>query len=152
MQYKRFSWNNQFNFRWGNDIINQSRMNAECMYGTDNTSAAINWRWRVEGDVTDMPRALNNYGYNYLGSDKYVEDGSFLRWNYCQFSYSLDPKISKKLGVSSISMNLNLNNVMTFTNYSGLDPEVGYGGMGLSMDSSQTPRSKSFTAGVSVQF
>jgi TonB-linked SusC/RagA family outer membrane protein len=152
MQYKRLSWNNQFAFRWGNKIINKSRMTAECMYNNDNTSAAVNWRWRVEGDATNMPRALHNYGYNYLGSDRYVEDGSFLRWNYSQISYSLDPKISKKLGVGSISMNLNLNNILVFTKYSGMDPEVSYGGMGLSQDNSQTPRSKSFTAGVSVQF
>lgn len=152
MQYKRLSWNNQFAFRWGNRIVNKSRMTAECMYNNDNTSAAVNWRWRVEGDVTTMPRALHNYGYNYLGSDRYVEDGSFLRWNYTQLSYSLDPKISKRLGVSSISMNVNLNNVLVFTKYSGMDPEVGYGGMNVATDNSQTPRSKQFTAGISVQF
>lgn len=152
MQYKRLSWNNQFAFRWGNKIVNKSRMTAECMYNNDNTSAAINWRWRVEGDLTEMPRALHNYGYNYLASDRYVEDGSFLRWNYTQLSYSLDPKISKRLGVSSISMNVNLNNVLVFTKYSGMDPEVSYGGMGISTDNSQTPRSKQFTAGISVQF
>ena len=152
MQYKRLSWNNQFAFRWGNKIVNKSRMTAECMYNNDNTSAAVNWRWRVEGDVTSMPRALHNYGYNYLGSDRYVEDGSFLRWNYTQISYSLDPKISKRLGVSSISMNFNLNNVLVFTKYSGMDPEVGYGGMNVATDNSQTPRSKQFTAGLSVQF
>ena len=152
MQYKRLSWNNQFAFRYGNKIVNKSRMTAERMYNNDNTSAAVNWRWRVEGDVTQMPRALHNYGYNWLGSDRYVEDGSFLRWNYTQLSYSLDPKISKRLGVSSISMNLNLNNVLVFTKYSGMDPEIGYGGMNVATDNSQTPRSKQFTAGISVQF
>lgn len=154
MSWGRLTWNNQFNFRWGNRIVNGSRMNAECMYNTDNTSAAINWRWRVEGDVTTMPRALHNYGYNYLGSDRYVEDGSFLRWNYTSLNYSLDPKITKKLHVSNISFNFNLNNVVTWTKYSGLDPEsAGSGGRGsVAKDNAQTPRSKQITCGVSVQF
>ena len=115
MSWGRLSWNNQFNFRWGNRIVNKGRMEAECMYNTDNTSAAVNWRWRVEGDVTEMPRALHQYGYNYLGSDRYVENGSFLRWNYTAFNYSLDPKITKKLHVSNVSFNFNLNNVFTWT-------------------------------------
>ena len=154
MSWGRLSWNNQFNFRWGNRIVNKGRMEAECMYNTDNTSAAVNWRWRVEGDVTEMPRALHQYGYNYLGSDRYVENGSFLRWNYTAFNYSLDPKITKKLHVSSISFNFNLNNVFTWTKYSGLDPEsAGSGGHGsVAMDSRQTPREKQVTCGVSVQF
>ena len=154
MSWGRLSWNNQFNFRWGNKIVNGSRMNAECMYNTDNTSAAINWRWRVEGDVTTMPRALHQYGYNYLGSDRYVEDGSFLRWNYTAFNYSLDPKITKRLHVSNVSLNFNLNNVLTFTKYSGLDPEsAGSGGHGrVATDNAQTPRNRQITFGVSVQF
>ena len=154
VSWGRLSWNNQFNFRYGNRIVNASRMNAEAMYSTDNTSAAVNWRWRVEGDETIMPRALHQYGYNYLGSDRYVENGSFLRWNYTAFNYSLDPKIVKRLKVSNVSFNFNLNNVMTFTKYSGLDPEsAGSGGLGnVAKDSSQTPRNKSITFGVSVQF
>ena len=151
MGYGRLSWNNQFNFRWGNKIVNQSRMDAECMHNTDNTSAAINWRWRVEGDDTVMPRALYNEGYNYLGSDRYVEDGAFIRWNYTALSYNLDPSIVKRLGLGSVSFNLNLNNVAKFTKYSGMDPEVG-GGQGIAKDAAQTPRSKQFTLGVSVNF
>ena len=154
VSWGRLTWSNQFNFRYGNRIVNGSRMNAECMYNTDNTSAAINWRWRVEGDETIMPRALYNAGFNYLGSDRYVEDGSFLRWNYTSLNYPLDPKITKMLHVSSISLSFNLNNVATFTKYSGLDPEsAGSGGRGsVAKDNSQTPRSKSMSFSVSVQF
>ena len=152
LSWGRLSWNNQFNFRWGNKIVNGSRMNAECMYNTNNTSAAVNWRWRVEGDETVMPRALYNYGYNYLGSDRYVEDGSFLRWNYTALNYSLDPSVSKKLHVSSVSFNFNLNNVICWTKYSGMDPEVSSGAGSVATDNAQTPRSRQVTFGVSVQF
>ena len=152
LSWGRLSWNNQFNFRWGNKIVNASRMNAEAMYNTDNTSAAVNWRWRVEGDETIIPRALYNYGYNYLGSDRYVENGSFLRWNYTALNYSLDPSITKKLHLSSVSFNLNLNNVICWTKYSGMDPEVSSGAGSVAMDNSQTPRAKQVTFGVSVAF
>lgn len=152
MTFGRLSWRNQFNFRWGNKIVNQGRRNAEAMYNTDNTSAAINWRWRVEGDDTVMPRALRNYGYNSLPSDRYVESGSFLRWNYTALSYSIDPKYTKGLGLSQVSINMNLNNLINFTKYSGMDPEVGVGGMGVATDGNQTPRSRRFTMGVTIQF
>ncbi|HPX98465.1 MAG TPA: SusC/RagA family TonB-linked outer membrane protein [Bacteroidaceae bacterium] len=152
MTFGRLSWRNQFNFRWGNKIVNQGRRNAEAMYNTDNTSAAINWRWRVEGDDTVMPRALRNYGYNSLPSDRYVESGAFLRWNYTALSYSIDPKYTKGLGLSQVSINMNLNNLINFTKYSGMDPEVGVGGMGVATDGNQTPRSRRFTMGVTIQF
>lgn len=152
MGYGRFSFNNQFNFRWGNKIINAARMTAESMYGNDNASAAVNWRWRVEGDITEIPRALNNYGYNYLASDRFVESGSFLRLNYTQISYSMDPKKIKMYGISQMSFNFNINNLFCLTRYSGADPEVGYGGTGVASDDAKTPRSRSFTAGVTIQF
>ena len=153
-RWGRLSWNNSFSFRYGNRIVNGSRMNAEAMYNTDNTSAAVNWRWRVEGDETIMPRALNQYGYNYLGSDRYVEDGSFLRWTNTSLNYSLDAKIIKKFHLSSLSFGLNLNNVLTFTKYSGLDPEsAGSGGRGsVAKDNAQTPRSKQLSFSLHVGF
>jgi TonB-linked SusC/RagA family outer membrane protein len=150
--YGRFSLNNQFNFRAGNKIINKARMNAESMYTNNNQSRAVNWRWRTEGDLTNVPRALFNYGYNWLGSDRFVEDGSFMRLNYTQLSYSMDPKLIKTIGLSQVRVYVSANNVFCLTNYSGADPEVGYGGYGIVYDNSQTPRSKSLTAGVTVAF
>lgn len=152
--YGRFSWNNQFNFRWGNKIINKARMLAENMTSSNNQSRAVNWRWRVEGDLAEMPRAVfgDNATYNWLGSDRFVEDGSFLRLNYTQISYELNPKIIKRLGLTSVKLNASANNLFCLTNYSGADPEVGYGSLGVVYDNAQTPRSKSFTAGISVQF
>ena len=152
LHFGRLSWNNQFNFRYGNKIINAARMNAEKMYDNNNQSAAVNWRWRVEGDITEIPRALRQAGYNYLGSDRFVEDGSFIRLNYSQLSYSLDPKVIKNWGLSQLSFYLSANNLFVLTKYSGADPEVGYGSMGIVTDNAQTPRAKSFTLGVTVQF
>ena len=152
LHWGRLTWNNQFNFRYGNKIINKARMNAENMYKNDNQSRAVLWRWRVEGDIAPIPRALYNYGYNWLGSDRFVEDGSFIRLNYSQVSYALSSKTLKKLGLSQLSLYVSANNLFVLTKYSGADPEVGYGGYGVVTDNAQTPRAKSFTGGVTVSF
>jgi len=156
LNYGRLTMNNQFNFRAGNKVVNMGRMNAESMATNNNQCMSVAWRWRVEGDVTSIPRALRNNsnftGYNYLGSDRFVEDGSFLRLNYTQFSYSFDPKLIKRLGLSQLNLNLSMNNIFILTKYTGNDPEVGYGSYSISTDSNQTPRSKSFTAGLSASF
>ena len=104
LNFGRFSWNNQFNFRYGNKIINAARMEVEKMYDNNNQSRAVNWRWRVEGDITQIPRALHNAGYNFLGSDRFVEDGSFLRLNYTSINYAFDQSFCKKLGLSQLSV------------------------------------------------
>lgn len=151
-KFGRWTLNNQFNFRYGNKIINANRMNAENMYTNANQSRAVNHRWRVEGDMAEIPRALHQAGYNWLGSDRFVEDGSFLRLNYVQLSYSFPTKIIKKLGMSQLSVNISAQNVFCITKYSGADPEVSYGGYGVVTDNAQTPRAKSITGGITIQF
>ena len=152
LHFGRLTWNNQFNFRYGNKIINKARMNAENMYSNNNQSRAVLWRWRVEGDNAPIPRALYNYGYNWLGSDRFVEDGSFIRLNYTQLSYALPSKMLKRWGLSQLSLYVSANNLFVLTKYSGADPEVGYGGYGIVSDNAQTPRAKSFTGGVTISF
>jgi len=151
-KWGRWSWNNQFNFRYGNKIINGNRMNAESMYNNNNQSRAVNHRWRVEGDIASIPRALHKSGYNYLGSDRFVEDGSFLRLNYSQVSYAFPTKLIKKWGLSQLSFSISANNLFCITKYSGADPEVSYGSYGVVTDNAQTPRAKSVTGGITVQF
>ena len=148
----RLTWNNQFNFRYGNKIINQARMEVEKMYDNNNQSRAVNWRWRVEGDITEIPRALRQTGYNWLGSDRFVEDGSFIRLNYSQLSYSLPTKTIKRWGLTQLSFYVSANNLFVLTKYSGADPEVGYGSMGIVTDNAKTPRAKSFTGGITIRF
>ena len=152
LTWGRLTWNNQFNFRYGNKIINKARMSLESMYDNNNQSRAVNWRWRVEGDQTEIPRALYRTGYNWLGSDRFVEDGSFLRLNYSNINYQLDPKWIRKYGISSLSIFLTAQNVFCLTKYSGADPEVAYGSYGVTYDNAKTPRAKSFSAGATIMF
>lgn len=152
IRYKGFSLTAFFNFRYGNKIVNKARMEAENMYTLNNQSTSVNWRWRKDGDETEMPRALYNYGYNWLGSDRYVEDGSFIRFKYLTFNYAVPGKIIKKLKLQQLSFYLTMNNLYVWTKYTGVDPEIGYDDFGVSQDYSSTPRSKDATLGISMTF
>lgn len=152
LRWKNLALNAFFNFRAGNKIVNYARMNSENMYSNNNQSIAVNWRWRKEGDVTEMPRALYQYGYNWLGSDRFVEDGSFLRLKYITITYSFERELCQKMRLSNINLYLTLNNIVTFTKYTGVDPEISPNGLGIAEDRSNTPRSQYFTFGVTVGF
>ena len=155
LNYNRWKLNTQFNYRVGNKILNLARLDAEAMINNNNQSKAVNYRWRKEGDQTPIPRAM--YGaatnYNTLISDRFVENGSFLRLNYIQLSYSFDPKVVKRfIGLNRLSFYASANNLFILTKYKGVDPEVAYGGYGAAIDSGKTPRAKSYTLGVTVDF
>jgi hypothetical protein len=149
-RYKNLTCTMFFNFRYGNLIVNAARMTATNMYSDDNQSRSVNWRWHKDGDVTDMPRALYGYGYNWLGSDRYIEDGSFLRFKYMSFNYTVPAKLLKKFNINKVNLYMTINNLYVWTKYTGVDPEVGYGSMGVSTDGSKTPRSKDLTLGVLI--
>jgi TonB-linked SusC/RagA family outer membrane protein len=151
-RYKSLTCNAFVNFRYGSKIINQALRNAESMYNDYNQSVTTNWRWRKEGDLTNIPRALHDFGYNSLPSDRYVEDGSFARFKYLTINYALPPASIKRFGLANATISLAINNLYCWTNYRGVDPEVSYHGLGISTDQSITPRSKDFTATLRVAF
>ena len=154
--YGDWSLNAQFNYRVDYDIVNLARLNMESMNSNNNQSQAVNYRWRKEGDVTTIPRALsgnNNFAnYNTMISDRFVEDGTFLRLNYLQLSYNMPQKLTNKIGLNGLSFYLSANNLFCLTKYSGVDPELGYGGYSVTQDNAQTPRAKSYTLGITVRF
>lgn len=144
-RYGNWSLRTNFVYRTGFKVVNFARMGVEKMYDTTNQSTAVNWRWRKNGDVTEIPRALYNYGYNWLGSDRYVEDASFLRFSYVSLSYDVPKKFLKSLGLNTLRFDLSGQNIFVWSKYSGTDPEHANNGWNFASDSSQTPRSKSFT-------
>ncbi len=154
--YDRFSLNTGFNFRMGNQIVNLARMNYESMLNNDNQSYATTWRWRKNGDITEIPRALSKvHGYNSwnsLPSDRYVEDGDYLRLQYIQLSYDFDAKKLKKYGINNLKLFASVNNIWCWTKYTGVDPDVSPQGFAVSTDNSRTPRTKSFTCSVNLGF
>ena len=154
LRYKKWTLRSSFTYRWDVDVVNSSRMSFENMSGFDNQSRAVNWRWRKEGDITEIPRAVYGSGnaYNYLGSDRYVEDASYIRLSYVQLSYSFEPEWLKKVGLKNLNVFLSADNLCFWTKYSGLEPEVASGSDGVAYDNTKTPRSRSYTLSLSLGF
>jgi hypothetical protein len=154
--YGQWSLKLSFNYRLGNKIANIARLNNESMRNNNNQSQAVAWRWRKNGDETEIPRAMNSAigaSYNSLASDRFVEKGDFLRLQYMQISYSVPQHTIQKWGVfRSLRFNASANNLFCLTKYTGVDPEVSYGSWGVCYDNSKTPRSKSFTVSVNLGF
>jgi hypothetical protein len=102
-----------------------------------------------------MPRALWNTGYNWLGSDRYVQDASFLRFRTVTLRYSFAPDFLKKIKFRSCSAYITAENLYTFTHYVGQDPEVtttSTNPFTVVTDNSNTPPSLTITLGLSVSF
>ena len=124
VKYKGLVLNTFFHYKVGQKIINQTKIDTEKMYNYDNQSLATDWRWRRDGDNTFMPRALYNKGYNWLGSDRFVEDGSFIRLKTVSLSYNFSRNFSSKLNLKDLKIYATAYNLFTITNYSGQDPDV----------------------------
>ena len=151
-KYGQWSLKTRFMYRFGNKVVNFARMNLERMYDTNNQCATVNYRWRKDGDVTPIPRAMYNSAYNYQGSDRFVENGGFVRFQNLQLAYNFTKKQIKSLGLNQLQIYGSLNNLFLWTKYSGVDPEVSPKGYGVASDNSQTPRSKQFTVTLNIGF
>ena len=152
LQYGQWKLVSRFVFRWGNKIINTARMGLESMYGTQNQCASVTYRWRKDGDVTAIPRALYGTGYNYQVSSRFVEDGSFLRLNNLQISYSVPKTTLKKYGLNTLTAYVTMNNLFCWTRYTGIDPEISAGTYTPASDGATTPRSRMITASLNFGF
>ena len=153
VRWKDLSLSATLHGRFGQSIVNTARMNNESMTTSRNQSKATLNRWRKEGDATDIPRALYNYGYNFLGSDRFVEDASFLRLKTLSLSYNLPKKLCNHFGMTRVNVYATVYNLFTWTDYTGQDPEVKVSGStGLAEDSATTPISQRFAFGLNLNF
>ncbi len=125
------------------------------MLNYNNQSTAVLRRWRNEGDVTDIPRAIYGSGYNSLGSSRYVEDASFIRLRSLTLKYDFGKHLLNKLGVKTLGTYVTAENLFTFTKYTGQDPDVAVrfkDAFSTLVDYSMTPPLKTVTIGLSVMF
>lgn len=154
VKYKNVTLNTNLIYRYGQKVINSTRMNLENMHGTNNQSTAVLKRWRNEGDDTDIPRALYNMGFNYLGSDRFVEDASFLRLKTVTLTYSFPKSICKRFKINMLSVYCTGYDLLTFTDYKGQDPEVKLptDATKLVADGASTPVSKRLSFGFNLNF
>ena len=154
VRYSRISLRANLYGRFGQSIVNSTRMSNEAMYGKSNQSTAVLRRWRAEGDVTDIPRALYNEGLNYLGSSRFVEKAAYVRLKTVTLNYAFPKEWLKAAKIQSLSAYITAYNLFTWTNYTGQDPEVQTPGSAFSYasDGATTPAAVRLNFGVNMSF
>ena len=133
----------------GNDIFNATSISNESMSSARNQTASVRYRWTGYGTSTVVPRAV--YGdpnQNSRISDRFVEDGSYLRLKNITLSYTFPTRWLEKIHVDNARIYLSCENVATLTKYSGFDPEVGINGI----DGNRYPISRTLSLGLNFNF
>jgi len=148
--YKRWSLDALFTFSYGNDIYNGTRAMLESMTGFNNQTLNVVNRWRTDGQVTETPRAAwGDISQNARFSDRWIEDGSYLKLRSVSLSYTLPLKVQfiKSATVYGIA-----NNLFTVTKYKGYDPEFSSGSSVFSrgVDTGLEPLFRSMQLGIRI--
>ena len=136
---------------YGNDIYNASRIETEGMYDGKNQSARVLDRWRVPGQITDVPKA----GWDIRNSSYFVEDGSYLRVKNISIAYDIKARFLQRAGISKLQPYFSASNLLTWTSYKGMDPEVnqwGNSGAVQGIDWGTYPHCRSYVFGINVEF
>ena len=150
MAYKRFKLDVRFNYSLGNDVFNYQRMQLESGSRFMNQTTALTRRWQLEGQVTDIPQiTFQDPMGNSRFSDRWIEDGSYLRLKTVTLSYEL-PLNSEY--IQGLQFWIQANNVFTMTRYLGTDPEFSMTSnvIGQGIDVGQLSQSRSFVAGIKI--
>ena len=148
--WKRLKLDVNFNYSLGNDVYNYMRSQLEGGSRFLNQTQAMNRRWQVEGQITDMPRiTFQDPMENARFSDRWIEDGSYLRLKTVTLSYTL-PLRSEY--IQGLQFWVQGNNLLTFSRYLGSDPEFSMttAVIGQGIDLGQLPQSRSVVAGVKI--
>lgn len=156
--YSSLTWKNlrldvNFKFSEGNDIYNYQRSELEGLNTTYNQTSAALRRWTYEGQNTDMPKACytdsEDWRNNERMSDRWIEDGSFLKLKNVRLTYKIPYSNSWLLGLKVWG---EANNLFTLTKYLGTDPEMSCRNSSLyqGIDTGLLPSGRSFNVGVSI--
>jgi TonB-linked SusC/RagA family outer membrane protein len=150
LTWKRLKLDVRFNYSLGNDVYNYMRAQLEGGSRFMNQTTNLLQRWQIEGQQTDVPRiSFQDEMGNSRFSDRWIEDGSYLRLKTVTLSYNL-PLNSQF--IQGLQFWIQANNVFTLTRYLGSDPEFASTGsvLGQGIDLGQLPQSRSIVAGVKI--
>jgi TonB-linked SusC/RagA family outer membrane protein len=135
VSYKQFDLSVFFQFSQGNKVYNNTRRELELLnlpartiIGTNTTTEAYHNRWQKPGDVTEYPR-INYDGLNTnfnLSHTGWLEDASYLRLKTLTLGYNFSKDVLSRIKMKKARFYFSANNLLTFTNYSGFDPEVNH--------------------------
>ncbi len=146
--YKNFELSVFVQGSQGNKVLNFSRWYTEGGVSNGNYSNDVIGRWTAAGTSSKMPRlTLNDPNGNNRVSDRFVEDGSYLRIKNVRFAYTIPTKWADRMKLKKTQLYLSAQNLITLTNYSGMDPEIG-GGVDLGF----YPQARTLLVGVTVDF
>ncbi len=158
LSYMGFDLSLFLQFSYGNDVFNGSRLFLESLQGGDNQLEAVTLRWKKPGDITYIPRATSDpvkAAENKRVSSRFIEDGSYLRVKNLTLGYTFKKELVSKLRLESLRLYFTTQNLLTFTRYTGLDPEVNYTGDDntvIGTDFFTYPQARSFNFGVNLKF
>jgi TonB-linked SusC/RagA family outer membrane protein len=132
---------------YGNDIFNANNITLEAMSGANNQITNVLSRWEGPGTSNSMPRAVfGDPNGNAQNSDRYIENGSYLRIRNVTLGYTLPNELAHRIRFSSVRIYAAAQNLYTFTRYTGVDPEVGLTGI----DNSVYPVVRTISFGVNL--
>lgn len=161
MSYKQWDFDLLANGVQGADAFNTNIFFLQNQQNVLNQGVEVLRRFQTPGDITDIPRFRFGANINNAVSSRFIEDASFLRLRNVTLGYSMENKELKKLfsgAVKKIRFYVQAQNVLTLTNYSGLDPEIApfYNAAGLvdglGIDRSAQPRPFTFISGLQIEF
>jgi hypothetical protein len=156
LSWKRFDLNFFFQGSYGNDVYNATRIDLEGMFDSKNQSVAVLRRWTPQNRNTDIPRAIGGGKVdNVRNSTRFIEDGSYVRLKAITLSYLFNPVRLKRAGIEKLSVYATAQNLLTFTKYTGFDPEVnafGNSATELGIDYGTYPQARTLTVGANVEF
>ena len=149
---KKFDLHFLFEGVQGNDLINMSSLRFHNLGNTQNTLKSVVQNAWTEEQPGPNPKIYYDSARNFLFSRRFIEDGSYLKLRNVSIGYTLNNLLKN---ISSVRLYITLNNLLTFTNYSGYDPEVNAFGSDPSqrgVDAGGYPQAKEFIFGVNLTF
>lgn len=154
LTYKGFDLNMFFQGSYGNKIMNMAMSEFESGTGYLNArSDFIEKAWHGEGTSDRYHRISANQGQNSLVSDYFLEDGSYFKVKNVQIGYNFCDRLIKNSPISYLRLYASVQNLLTITNYSGLDPEIGSGNAILNgIDQGFYPQARVWTIGLNLKF
>lgn len=149
--YKNFELAILVNGSVGNDILNGNLQALELFNGQQNASTTALDAWTPTNPSTSTPRAKLDPAPVF--SNRFVEDGSFVRVKNITLSYNLPKTIIENWNLTAVKFRITAENLFTFTNYSGYDPEVTNGtSISPGTDTGIYPSSKTISGGLTLTF
>lgn len=144
----------------GNQIFNATRILSEAMSIGENQSSAVLKRWEKPGDITTIPKSTLQDNSNVYPSTRFIENGSYMRVKSITLAYNFPKKLIGKLKLTNLTLFITSENLLTFTKYSGFDPEMSAFGNGSNTDKNTAPgvdfgtypQSRDFIFGFNLSF